>query len=352
MKILHIMAGKGLGGAETYSADMMLSLHKSGVDQCVVIHRKAPRYAELEAAGIRLAPWVLDIPVHFVRQFLLWILLRRERPDIVHCWMRRAASLVPFYAEMMHEGPKPVILGWFGGYYDVDHFRRCGPFVGVTKDIVAHMMRSGVPAARAHFIPTFPEIPEMPPVDRAVLGTPKDAKVLLALSRLHPKKGIDTLLHALKELPDCYAWLAGEGPDRRKLGALAKELGLGTRARFLGWRTDRTALLRSADACVLPSRYEPFGTVILEAWAAGVPLVACAAAGPAAHVENNKTGLLVPIDDPPALAAAIRRALDDQALRQKLITEGKSAYARTYTREAVTREWIAYYRRLAEGRGV
>lgn len=351
MKILHIMAGKGLGGAETYSADMMLALHKSGIDQCVVIHRKAPRYAELDAAGIRTAPWVLDIPVHFVRQFLLWILLRREQPDIVHCWMRRAASLIPFYAAMGMEA-KPVIVGWFGGYYNVEYFSRCSHFVGVTKDIVAHMIRTGVPKAKAQFIPTFPEIPDMPPADRLTLGTPKDAKVLLVLSRLHPKKGIDTMLQALEYLPDCYLWLAGEGPDRRKLENLAKELNLGSRARFLGWRTDRTALLRGSDVCVLPSRYEPFGTVILEAWASKIPLVACAAAGPAAHVESEKTGLLVPIDDPQALAAAIRRALDEQGLRQRMITEGQAAYQRTYTREAVTREWIAYYRNLAETRGV
>jgi len=351
MKILHIMAGRGLGGAETYSADMMLSLHKSGVDQCVVIHRKAPRFAELEAAGIRLAPWVLDVPIHLIRQLLLTLLLRRERADVVHCWMRRAASLMPSYWLWKRDDP-PVVLGWFGGYYDVQNFSRCGHFVGVTKDIVAHMIRSGVPKARAQFIPTFPEIPEMPATDRAALGTPKDAKVLLVLSRMHPKKGIDTLLHALKELPDCHAWLAGEGPERRKLEALAKELGLGSRARFLGWRTDRTALLRGADICVLPSRYEPFGTVMLEAWAAGVPLVACASAGPAAHVETGVTGLLVPIDDPQALATAIRRVFDDQFLRARLVTEGQRAYAKSYTREAVTRQWVDYYRKLFEERRV
>ena len=75
--------------------------------------------------------------------------------------------------------------------------------------------------------------------------------------------------------------------------------------RFLGWRTDRGALLRAADICVLPSRWEPFGTVMLEAWAAGTPLVAAASQGPAALIEDGGNGLLVPVDDVAALAAAV-----------------------------------------------
>lgn len=339
MRILHIMAGRGQGGAETYSTDVMLNLHKAGIDQCIIMSRKAPRYAEMKQAGLRLAPWVLDIRFRPLQKLLTFLLVRREKPDIIHCWMRRAASLTPRH-------PKPVI-GWFGGYYNPKHFRRCSHFVGVTKDIVAHMVKNKVPFATAYFVPTFPDIVTMPPADRMAFATPKDAKVLLALSRLHPKKGLDTLLQALVELPAAYAWLAGEGPIRKELEKMAKDLGVIDRVRFLGWRTDRAALLRAADVCVLPSRYEPFGTVILEAWAAGAPFVACRSAGPAAHVEDGETGLLAPIDDAPALAAAIRRILGDDDLRRRIVAQGYAAYVRDYTPEAVTRQWIELYRNLS-----
>ena len=206
------------------------------------------------------------------------------------------------------------------------------------------MVKTGVPQDHAHFIPTFPDITDLPPIDRASLTTPPDAKVLLALSRLHPKKGLDTLLTALKDLPDCIAWLAGDGPLRRELETLATKLGVIDRVRFLGWRTDRAALLRAADICVLPSRYEPFGTVILEAWAAKTPLVACASAGPAAHVEDGTTGLLTPIDDAQALQAALRQALDNNDLRHHLIAQGYAAYIKDYTRESVTRQWLEFYK--------
>lgn len=344
MKIIHIMAGRTSGGAETYSTDVMLSLHKAGVEQIIVMSRQAPRFAEMEKAGLKLVPSVLDIPFQPLQKLRLARLILREKPDIIHTWMRRAASLVAPQKTL------PVI-GWFGGYYNPDHFTSCQHFVGVTKDIVTHMVRHGVAPGRASYIPTFPDITVMPPLERDTLATPPDAKVFLTLSRLHPKKGLDTFLQALALMPpDCYGWLAGDGPLQKELERLAVKLGVIDRVRFLGWRTDRTALLRSADVCVLPSRYEPFGTVILEAWAAGVPLVASLSAGPAAHVEDNRNGLLVPIDDAEKLAAAMRRALTDDALRQRLIAHGFATYNTGFTREAVTEQWLRFYNTLVTAR--
>ena len=342
MRLLHIMASTALGGAETYSTDVMLSLHREGVDQCVVLSKNAPRFHELQEAGIRLAPWVLAVPFLPLQRLFTGLLIAREKPDIVHCWMRRAASLAGFW-----KTGKPVILGWFGGYYDTTKFKNCAHIVGVTKDIAKHIVKNGFAQDRAHFIPTFPDIAALPPIDRGSLATSRESKVILALSRLHPKKGLDTLLKTLPDLPDCVVWLAGEGPLRRELENLATKMGVLDRVRFLGWRTDRAALLCAADVCVLPSRYEPFGTVILEAWAAGTPLVACASAGPAAHIEDGTTGLLTPIDDVPALTAVLRRVLDDQDLRRRLVAQGYAVYIRDYTRESVTRQWIQFYKSLA-----
>ena len=343
MRILHIMASRATGGAETYSTDVMLSLHRAGVEQCVVIPSNAPRVDELRAAGLRLATWPLAVPLQPVRKFLIRRLLERSQPDVVHCWMRRAAGLMPRRAS-----PARPVVGWFGGYYNPKRFGSCSHFVGVTQDIARHMVAGGVPSDRAMFIPTFPDIAPLPAIDRAPLTTPSDARVLLTLSRLHPKKGLDTLLTALRRLPDCIAWLAGDGPLRRKLEQQARDLGVFDRVRFLGWRNDRAALLRAADICVLPSRYEPFGTVILESWASNTPLIACRSAGPSAHVDDGENGLLVPIDDAEALANAARRLLDDENLRQHLIAQGYAAYQHGYTREAVTARWLDYYRSLIE----
>src|SRR5262249_677310 len=239
---------------------------------------------------------VLDSRFGPPRRRRLAALIHACKPELVHCWMRRAASLVPAL-------PLPVI-GWFGGYYDPAHFRRCSHFVGVTPDIVEHMVAGGVPRAKAHHVPTFPALEAGPPVDRASLATPTHPPLLLSLSPLHPHNGLAVLLAAL---PQCLAWIAGDGPPKGERKALAARIGVADRVRFLGWRTDRGALLAAADICVLPSRWEPFGTVMLEAWAAGTPLVAAASQGPAAVIAHCADGLLVPVGDPPALAAGTAR---------------------------------------------
>ncbi len=340
MRILQVMTSRANGGAETYACDVMTKLHEAGVDQCVVMHEDAQRFSELDKLGIRMAPGPLRVPFAPAQRFLMRGLIAREKPTAIQTWMRRAASLVS-------NGSQPVI-GWFGGYYDPRHFRSCDRLVGVTRDITAHMVKKGVPADRVHYIPTFPTIAPLPPLDRASLRTPADAKVLLTLSRLHEKKGLDTFLHALKDLPGCVAWLAGDGPLQVQLEKLAVDLGVMERVRFLGWRTDRSALLRSADVCVLPSRYEPFGTVILEAWAAGTPLVACASAGPSAHVTDGVTGLLTPIDDADALRSAIAKVLASDELRACLAANGYTAYEQDFTPEAVTAQWIDFYQSAAQ----
>ena len=341
MRILHIMAGKGNGGAELYSTDVMLSLHAAGVDQCVVMRETAPRSPVLRAAGLRLAPEILRKPFRPWQALQLRRLISREQPRIIHCWMRRAASLVPSSA-----AAQAAVIGWFGDYEDLPHFAHCTHFVGVTKDLVRHMRENGVPADRATYIPTFPSVELLPPLNRAELETPEDAKVLLTLSRLHHTKGLDTLIKTLASLPDCYLWLAGDGPERETLKTLANRLGVAARVKFLGWRTDRGALLRAADICVLPSRYEPFGTVILDAWSMRTPLIACASDGPRAYIRDRENGMIVPADDDAALAGAIRAVTGDDELRARIAAQGYAEYQAGFTREAITKQWLDYYTSL------
>ncbi len=346
MRILQVMAGKGNGGAELYSTDVMLSLHRHGVDQCVAMRAEAPRFVELADAGLRMAA-IPQNPLQSIfrplQRAAMGRLIAREKPDIVHCWMRRAASLVPAHPDA---AAGRAAIGWFGDYEDIPNFARCTHFVGCTQDLVRHMQAGGVAPAKTAYIPTFPSVDDLPALDRATLDTPADAKLLLTLSRLHPTKGLDTLLLALRKLPDCWLWIAGDGPMRGELETLARASGVLDRVRFLGWRTDRGALLRAADICLLPSSYEPFGTVILDAWSTRCAFIACDSAGPRAHLHNGVNGMLVPADDAPALAAAIRAVNTDVALRDRIVANGFADYQAHFTCEAVTQQWISYYQSL------
>jgi glycosyltransferase involved in cell wall biosynthesis len=211
----------------------------------------------------------------------------------------------------------------------------------------ADMIARGADPAHLSLIPTFAALDPSPALPRDSFGTPADARIVLCLARLHPKKGLDTLLDAIAAMPaEVHLWLAGDGELDAALRAQAARLAIADRVHFLGWREDKGALLRAADVLAVPSRYEPFGTVVIEGWAAAVPVVAAAATGPATTVEDGRTGLLVPVDDAPALAAALGRVLADRALAAALASGAAEALDRRYARAAVVRAYLDLYARL------
>ena len=339
MHLLHVIAGAEIGGAETFARDTIAGLAGAGIRQTVVCRPFPDSLARFAAAGVRTVPldfsWldrVRGAPARLRR------MARETGADLVHAWMSRAASFVP------PAMPCPVI-GWFGDTYDMKYFRQVDACIGVTPDIVRWTLAHGTAPHRAFLVNTFGTMPDCPPVSRHALNVPDGAALLLVLSRLHPVKGIDTLLRALVEVPGAFLCVAGDGPARGEYEALSRRLGLSDRVRFLGWRNDRRALLEACDICVLPSRYEPFGTVILEAWAALRPLVATRADGARQYVEDGRTGLVCPIDDPPALAACLRRVVADEAgLRRRLAEAGHARYIAEFTEQRVLERLQFVYR--------
>jgi glycosyltransferase involved in cell wall biosynthesis len=145
-----------------------------------------------------------------------------------------------------------------------------------------------------------------------------------------------------------HLWLAGEGGERAALERRAQALGLGGRVRFLGWREDVGSLLAAADVLVSSSRHEPLGNVVLEAWAAGVPVVATASEGPRALICDGETGLIVPVEDADALARALARLIGDRALGAALAVAGRAAWQADFGAARVTalyRDFLAQVRR-------
>lgn len=335
MRVMQVMAAKGNGGAEACFTDLVRALHKAGLDQKVVIRRHPERAALLREAGIE--------PVEFGFGGLLdWRtgpamrrLVAEYRPDIVQTWMNRATRYCP-RGDFVH-------VGWFGGYYKVANYRHCDHLVGLTHDLVDHQVNGGWPRERAHYIPAHARDVRLPPVERASLDTPAGAPVLLALGRLHWKKAFDVLLKALVEVPEAWVWIAGEGELDAELKALADELGVAGRVRFLGWREDREALLAACDICVFPSRYEPFGIVSIEAWAQRKPLIVADAVGPKNLVEPDVDAVLVPMDDVAALAGAIRRVVDDKDFAGRLAGAGRKAFEERFTEDVVVRRYFEFY---------
>ena len=141
--------------------------------------------------------------------------------------------------------------------------------------------------------------------------------------------------------------LAGTGPDRATLETLARALGVENRVLFLGYREDIPDLLANCDLFVLPSLYEGLPLSILEAMAAGKPVIASAIGGNNEVILHGENGLLVPKADPAALAAAIRAVLSDGALAGRLAEGGKSRVQRDFSVEAMVESVSQVYDELA-----
>jgi glycosyltransferase involved in cell wall biosynthesis len=343
MRVLQVMAGGPVGGIETFFYDGVLALAGAGLTQFVVVRPNMPLHlARLKAAAVPVATADFNVwwrwPTHRA--------MRRAaadfKPDIVQYWTGRAAS----YAV----AKDALQVGWYGGYRQRKHYRACTEFLGVTADMLRHIQSQGVAPEHTTLVHNFTERRTAAPLARKTFTTPDGVPLLLALARLHWMKGLDTLLDAMAKLPSAYLWIAGDGPDREKLVAQAAQLGIADRARFLSWREDKEALLATADICVVPSRYESFGAVLIEAWAAGKPLVAAAAQGPRAYVEDEKNGMLVPMNDAEALARAIGRVIAEKDLRTRIVEGGRISYEARFTKEVYVRDMLAFYERILKDR--
>jgi glycosyltransferase involved in cell wall biosynthesis len=172
---------------------------------------------------------------------------------------------------------------------------------------------------------------------------PFPGPVVGAVGRLEPQKGFDVLLRALRDVPQASAVIVGDGEHRDELHTLADRLGIGERVRWIGWRDDRRSYLPWFDVFALPSRFEGFPLALLEALLAQKAVVASEVGSVAEAVLPEQTGLLVPPDDPAALAAAIRKLLGDEALRGRLGAAGRELVRSNFTASHMARSFESLY---------
>ncbi len=337
MRIAQIMAGAHHGGAELFFERLTIALHREGENVLPLIRRDAERAARLREAGLAPLQFRFGGPLDLLTRPLLARALRGFAPRVAVSWMSRATDHVP---------PGPwVHVGRLGGYYPLRHYRRCDHLVGNTKGLVAWFRANGWPEARTHFLPNFvADYGDATPAEGLPGGRPR----LLALGRLHADKGFDVLIRALAPLRGVSLLIAGEGPEGEALGRLAGELGVADRVFLLGWRADAGALLKAADLFVCPSRSEPLGNVVLEAWSAGCAVVAADAEGPRELIAEGSDGLLVPREDAARLAAAIVALLEEPERAAVLAVAGRRRFLAEFAEAPVLAAWRHFLATVAK----
>jgi glycosyltransferase involved in cell wall biosynthesis len=201
--------------------------------------------------------------------------------------------------------------------------------VGVTYGCIEGVLEDGMPASRTRTIYNAVDLGVWGAGDetalRARLGIKPTDIVLTRVGSLIHRKGVDLILRAFatlkRERPQCHLLIVGEGPDRAQLEALRDELGLRGSVHFLGLVPSAGAVLRDAtDIAVSPARVEGFGLTVIEAGAAGLPVVATNTTGMTEIITDGESGLIVPVEDIPRLLEAMRRLVDDPELRRRFGT--------------------------------
>ncbi|MFE6735637.1 glycosyltransferase family 4 protein [Microbacterium sp. NPDC057650] len=178
---------------------------------------------------------------------------------------------------------------------------------------------------------------------RAVLGLPINAPVVTFVGRLTADKGLDALTVAMagleEDLPAAHLLIVGAADDESGALGLDRLRSTLTRVTFAGEVEDVAPYLAITDVLCLPSRREGLPTVVLEAFAAGVPVVATEATGIIDLVRDGETGFLVPIDDGRALGRALARALKERATTRAIVRRARDEVGRRYAEETVQRRW-------------
>ncbi len=361
LHIAHVNAESGFSGGESQLFLLIESLRKRGHRNLLLCRPGSRVEAAARARAVDTRPIPMKTDVDLPSVLALRRALADSGADVAHLHTARATWLGGLAARL---AGVPAITT---RRMDRRVKRRSRPVhkllvrrtVAISPAVAERLVAAGVSPAQTRTIPSAVDPRALVPkrgrrATRCAEGVAPDTTLLLVLAALVRRKGVDVLFEALARLSaeglEPALWIAGDGPERGSLERRSDEMGLAPRVRMLGQRRDVADLLAACDVVVLPSRREGLGVAALEAAAAGRPVVASRVGGLMDVVEDQRTGLLVPPEDPDALAAALRWLLSDCALRARLGRAGADYIAQRFGVDAMTDAYERLYREvLVEG---
>jgi glycosyltransferase involved in cell wall biosynthesis len=357
LRILHTESSLGWGGQENRTFNEMLGMRARGHEMSLACQPGARLGTRAREAGFTVyeTPMrgALDLPAilrlrHFMRQ---------ARADIVNCHSGRDTQLAGMAARSLPHRPRIVrtrhlalpITSRFTYSVLPDHV------VTVSRYVENYLSSAGVPNEIITTVPTGIDFSRydcssVPGDMRAELGLTPDTLLIGTVAILRRKKGHAELLDAipavLARFPAAHFVFAGDGPQRENLERHITEHGLGNNVHLLGLRHDVVNVLAALDLFVLPTHQEALGTAFVEAGAMGLATVGSNVDGVPEVVGAGETGKLVPVNNPPALAAAIIELLADPVLRRRMGDAARQKVATHFSREAMVAGMLAVYDQL------
>ncbi|MDG2467669.1 MAG: glycosyltransferase [Pirellulaceae bacterium] len=363
-KILQIIPTLVRGGAEKQLTTLVTRLPTDQFETHVaLLTSDGPYLASLEEAGIPVHSigkrWKLDIPAYF----RLKRLIQDLQPDLVHTWIFAANS----YGRLasLKCGIKKIVAGercvdpwkrWHEFVIDRYLAKRTHGIVTNSSGIRDFYQSNGISAEQFTMIPNGIEIPNLNPVAemrRALLEAlelPPETKLVGSVGRLWKQKRMKDLVWAADLLKcirdDVHFLVVGDGPERWRLERFRDQVEIGDRFHFLGERADAKELIACLDVFWLASDYEGQSNALMEAMAAGVPVVATDIPGNRDLVVQDETGFLVPLGDRAAFAQRTERILNDASLHMNLSKNAIARMREEFTVEKMVSKYVDYYNGL------
>ena len=364
MRILVFASSYGniIGGGPVLAPLLTAALVQRGHEIVVITDRSPMTLLEEELIdNVR----ILRMPFRraLSGDFALIAALRRQmeqlkrslQPDLIYIFSSGRGEILHHLTKTVHPVPMVVTL------HDLFPAQRYAPEAVVGRNLRSAAWVAGCSEATTRWaVGHLPEIAGRASTILNALPTPPargirvDRKRLLFPGRLVAKKGADLALRAFAELlarhPDLGMDIAGDGPEANALQTLARELGIADKTVFHGGvsRCDLFDLMAGAHVVLVPSRDEPFGLVALEAAHMARPVVAAAVGGLPEVVRHGRTGMLVPVDDAGALAAAAKTLIDDPGYADQLGAEAVGFARRDFKWSRFVDSYETLFLRIAQ----
>lgn len=351
-RVVHVLNSTAVGGAETLVLRLATRLQDLGWTVSVVTLRgEGPLSEAFGAAGIPMTD--LAVPesgglLALRRAMRRW--LDEAQPPLVHTHNVSPLVATALALRARHrtrfvhtKHGRARSRTWRGRLVTRWAARRPDAIIAVSRDAMQRAVeREGFPPARVGLVYNGIDTSQVA-VRSGSWGTR-----LVTVARLEPVKSLDVLLRAVALVRtaghDAALTVIGDGTERPALERLTRELGLETAVTFTGWSRDVGRHLAGADLFVMSSRSEGLSLTLLEAMAAGLPIVATAVGGNPEVVEHGRTGLLVPHGDPAALATAIGEVLGDPERAAAMGRAGRERVMARFSLDAMVEAHLRLYR--------
>lgn len=360
-RVLHVETGRHLYGGAAQVLYLCTGLQERGVESVLVAPRGSAIADAAAGRGLTVHPVPLagEGDLRFIPRLVR--ILREEAPDLVHCHSRRGADTlgglaagaagIPAVVSRRVDNPEPALLARpkYALYRKV---------ITISERIRKVVIATGVDPAKVVCVRSAVEVdrwggPCDPARFRQVTGEVEGEPTLGVAAQFIQRKGHRDLLEALPALlerhPRLRVVLFGRGPLEGELRDRARSLGVAERVVFPGFVGDLPRILPCLDLLVHPAHMEGLGVILLQASAAGVPIVAARGGGIPEVVRDGTNGLLVPPGDIAALTRAVLRVLDDGALRRRLGEGGRALARDEFSVAAMVEGNLAVYREVLRG---